>query len=137
MLRRLLKLKRPDRLGRGESGMSLLETLAAMAIIGIVLVIFLSGLSTSSKAAMIADEQSTAESLARTQIEWVKRATYVSGATTYAPESIPGSSDYSGYSVNVTAAALRTPDDGIQKITVTVKHVGRDVATLDGYKTNR
>jgi len=115
----------------------LLETLAALAITGVVVVAFLSGLGTASRAAIVADEQTTAESLARTQIDWVKQAAYVSGAATYTAASIPGSADYSGYSVNITAAALNVPDDGIQKITVTVRRLSRDVATLQGYKVDR
>ncbi len=120
-----------------ESGMTLIETLVALALVGAIVISFLSGLATTSKATMVADEQSTAESLARSQMEWVKMATYVSGVTTYSAATIPSGSDYTGYSVTITAASLNIPDDGIQKITVTAKHSAKNVISLEGYKVNR
>ncbi len=120
-----------------ESGMALIETLVAMALVGSIAVTYLSGLATTFKATMVADEQSTAESLARSQMEWVKTVTYVSSTANYTATAIPSASDYTGYSVNITAAALNTPDDGIQKITVAVKHWGKQLISLEGYKVNR
>ncbi len=117
--------------------MALIETLVAMALVGSIAVTYLSGLATTFKATMVADEQSTAESLARSQMEWVKTVTYVSGTANYTATAIPSGSDYTGYSVNITAAALNTPDDGIQKITVAVKHGGKQLISLEGYKVNR
>jgi len=122
---------------RSESGDTLLTTIVALAVIGVVVTAFLGGLGTASKAAIIADEQTTAESLARSQIEWVKKATYVPGATTYSAAPIPGDNDYISYSVAITAAALHTPDDGIQKITVAVQRNSREVVKLDSYKVER
>ncbi len=135
---RLLPINwRLDKSAGSESGMTLIETLVALALVGAIVVSYLSGLATTSKATMVADEQSTGESLARSQMEWVKKATYVSGATTYSAASIPSGSDYTGYSANITAASLRTPDDGIQKITVTVMHFAKNVISLEDYKVNR
>ena len=38
----------------------------------------------------------------------------------------------------ITAAEpLRAPDDGIQKITVTIKHSDKVVIRLEGYKVDR
>lgn len=122
---------------RGESGMTLMESLVALLIVSLVVIAGLTGLATSSKATIISDEQSTAESLARSQMEWVKRAAYVSGTGNYTAEAIPSSSDYAGYSVNIAAASLNQPDDGIQKITVTVLRSGAPVVSLEGYKVNR
>ena len=47
-----------------ESGVTLLETLVALAVLAAIAVGFLSGLATTSKAAIVSDEQSTAKSLA-------------------------------------------------------------------------
>ena len=55
-----------------ESGVTLIETLVALAILAVVAVAFVSGLATASKATIIANEQSTAESLARSQLESIK-----------------------------------------------------------------
>ena len=109
----------------------------ALALLGAIVIAFLSSLATTSKATMVADEQTTAESLARTQMEWVKTATYVSGTTTYSAAQVPSVNDYTGYSVNITAASLNIPDDGIQKITVTVKHLDKGTVKLEDYKVDR
>ena len=122
---------------RRESGVTLLETVVALAILGTIGVIFLSGLTTTSKAAFIFDEQATAESLARSQMEWAQNADYVYDATQYSPTPIPSGKDYINYSATITAEPLHNPDDGIQKITVTVKHSGETVTKLQGYKVDR
>ena len=120
-----------------ESGVSLIEALVALAIIGTVAVIFLSGVAATSKAAFTVDEQATAESLARSQMEWVKKVDYVYGTTEYSPAPIPSSKDYINYSAVITVEPLRAPDDGIQKITVAVKRSGEGVIKLEGYKVDR
>ena len=125
------------RLVRDESGFSFLEVLAALALLGIIAVAFLGGLATTSKAVVVANEQTVAESLSRSQMEWAKEATYTVNATAYAPAPIPGEADYTGYSATITAEPLNTPDDGIQKVVVTVKHYDEEVITLEGYKVNR
>jgi len=120
-----------------ESGATLMETVVALAILGVIAVTFLSGLATSSKAAFIADEQATAESLAQSQMEWAQNTDYVYGATQYSPTPIPSGKDYIKYSATIAAEPLHDPDDGIQKITVTVKHSGEGVIKLEGYKVDR
>ena len=120
-----------------ESGVAFLETVVALAILGIIAVTFLNGLTTASKSTFIADEQTTAESLAQSQMEWAINATYVNEATQYSSDTIPSGSDYTNYSANITAEPLNTPDEGIQKITVTVNRSGEQVFMLEGYKVRR
>ena len=120
-----------------ESGATLIETLVALALLGIIAVTFLSGLATTSKASIIADEQATAESLARSQMEWAKRVGYVPDATGYSPAPIPDGKDYAGYSVAIVAAPLHGLEDGIQKIIITIKHYDKNVIRLEGYKADR
>lgn len=121
---------------RRQSGLIFIETVVALAILGIIAVTFLNGLTTASKATFIADERATAESLARSQMEWVKNTSYSYNAT-YSPAPIPGGKDYINYSVVITAEPLRDPDDGIQKITVSVKRSDKGVIKLEGYKVDR
>ena len=120
-----------------ESGSAFIETLISLALLGIIAVTFLSGLATTSKASIIASEQSTAEGLARNQMEWVKGVGYADSATEYPPAEIPSGEDYTGYSAIITAEPLHNPDDGIQKITVKVKHYAKEVFILEGYKVDR
>ena len=117
--------------------MTLIETVVALAILGAISVTFLSGLATTSKATFTADEQTTAESLARSQMECVKNTDYVYDAAQYSPAPIPSGKDYINYSVVITAEPLHNPDDGIQKITVTIKHSDKLLITLKDYKVDR
>ena len=130
-------MRRPEkkrfRLFRGHRGVSLIETLVALAILGAITVTFLNGLLTASKAAFTADEQTTAES----QMEWIKNATYVEDTAQYPPALMPSGGDYVNYSAVITAEPLHSPDEGIQKITVTVKRYDETIITLEGYKRQR
>ena len=65
----------------------------------------------------------------------MKNADY--STTEYSPEPVPGDKDYIGYSVVSATEPLHEPDDGIQKITVTVKHSDKEVIKLEGYKVDR
>jgi len=122
---------------KNERGFSLIEVLIALAILGLVAVAFLSGLTTASRALIIADERTTAESLAKSQMEYVKNIDYVDEATSYPAASIPQEHIDAGYSATITALPLHNPDDGIQKITVVVKHGDKEVIILEGYKVSR
>jgi len=120
-----------------ESGTTLIEAVVALAILGTIGVTFLSGLTTTSKAAFISDEQATAESLAQSQMEWVKNASYSYNATGYTSAPIPTVKDYLNYSATIVAAPLHNPDDGIQRLTVTVKRYDETTTKLEGYKVDR
>jgi prepilin-type N-terminal cleavage/methylation domain-containing protein len=132
---------------KSEKGFSLLEVMLAIALIGIIAVAFLIALAGASRAISIADERATAESLARTQMEYVKNQAYidysVSGHEQYEEITPP-----SGYDVELTVV-LPDPendgtgdDDGIQRITITVYHHDKPIITsedytLQGYKVDR
>ena len=123
-----------------EAGASFIETLVILAVLGTVAVVFLNGITISSRAVFITDEQATAESLARSQMEWALNTLttpYVDNATGYSSATIPSGNDYLNYSVNITAEPLNTPDDGIQKITVSVIHSDKQIITLESYKVDR
>lgn len=93
-----------------EAGVSLIETLIALALLGIIAATFLSGLTTAAKATFIADERATAESLARSQMEYVKSQGYIDYAD-------PEHEEYgliitpASYSVEITAVPI-DPDTG-------------------------
>jgi len=120
-----------------ESGTTLVETVVALAVLSTIAVTFLTGLVISSKAAFMIDEQATAESLAQSQMEWAQNATYVDEATGYSTAPIPSGKDYINYSATITAEPLHDPDDGIQKVTVTIKHSDKEIIKLEGYKVYR
>ena len=120
-----------------ESGATLIEAVVALAVLGTIGVTFLSGLTITSKAAFISDERATSESLAQSQMEWVKNASYSYNATGYTSAPVPSSKDYLNYSATIIAAPLHNPDDGIQRITVTVKRDDETTMKLEGFKVDR
>ncbi|MFC2035965.1 hypothetical protein ACFLUJ_07605 [Chloroflexota bacterium] len=120
-----------------ESGATLLETVVALAVLGTIAVTFLTGLITTSKTAFTTDERVTAESLAQSQMEWAQNTVYTNNTTQYSPAPIPSSDDYINYSANITAESLNNPDNGIQKIIVTVTRSGEQAFILEGYKVKR
>jgi prepilin-type N-terminal cleavage/methylation domain-containing protein len=133
-----------DSLTGSQLGMTLIEVLVALGILAAVAVVFLVGMSTSSKAVIVSQESVASESLAKSEMEYVKSVTYLNTPWTYELPSNPPSWDlthslpngYEGYSVQVDAALVpgHITDDGIQRITVAVSRNGETAFTLVGYK---
>ena len=156
--------------------MTLIEVVVALALLGIIAVTFLGGLTAAARAALLADVRTTAESLARAQMEYVKSQGYVAvnvtdGEALYQKLKLTGDGaaipdGYSIWSLNRTTGVFdngghdeliiaipwdseknepwSAPDDnptrhdaGLQRITLTIKHEGKAVFTLEGYKMNR
>ena len=125
---------------RGQGGYTLIETLAGLAILAMVGVTFLSAMVVSTKATIIADERTTAESLSQAQLEYVMQCHYddMNVPPLY---GVDGSIDIpQGYSIEVNAERLdlyedgTANDDGVQRITVKIYHEGELVTTTEGYK---
>jgi len=141
--------------------MTLIEVVVTLALLGIIAVTFLGGLTVAARAALLADIRTTAESLARAQMEYVKKQGYNStlvddGHATYAKlVNIPHgyaiwSIDRHDAEVSDTAddpiiaipwdsqngrpVPLGDDDIGLQKIELVIKHEGKAIFTLEGYK---
>lgn len=146
----------------GSRGMSAIEVIVALALLAATAVAFLSGLTTALHTSRIADERSVAQTLAQSEMEYVKSQEYSTDAWSYTVTTDDSSSsngpdwfdenhalaDESGtYSVEVAAAEFDAdeddefPDDvddeGIRKITVTVSHHGEEAMVLEDYKVDR
>jgi type II secretory pathway pseudopilin PulG len=128
-----------------ESGLMLIESLAATAIIAMIAVGLLSGMSIASKSDFIITKASKAEALARSQMEYIKSSDYID-------YSVPGHGNYElltvpdSYTVemNCSPVSLSTgqtlnpdEDEGIQLINIIVSYDGEQAATLKGYKIDR
>jgi len=152
---------------RGRSrGFTLIEVLVALALFGIIAIVFAGGLGTASRAVFTADIRATAESLARSQMEYVKNQCYYAQPWSYEVDHIestcqcdpqedekcPGcnpsyklESDYAGYTAAVEADDVLDDEEDpkgedIQQITVRVFHdsdTSRAVITLVGYNVDR
>ena len=67
-----------------EKGISTLEVLLAIVILGVVAIAFLSSIGTATQATVITREQSVAESLVRSEAEYVKgRSPYRKGGRSH------------------------------------------------------
>ena len=123
-----------------EKGFSLIEVILAIALLGVVAIAFLSALAGGSKAIFIADERATAESLARAQMEYVRNQEYdaENKPPVYAKIPVPD-----GYDIDLIPVRLdpngdgTDTDDGIQSISVLIKHHGKEIFTLEGYRSWR
>lgn len=110
-----------------EKGFTFIEVVISLAVLGIIAVGFLSGLTAASKGLMIADERATAHNLAESLMENVKNQPY---ATSYSV-SVPG--EYAGYIPHVVTLSLE--DGNIQKITITIDHQDKPgIIVLEDYK---
>jgi prepilin-type N-terminal cleavage/methylation domain-containing protein len=153
MKKRDLKVK-PRKAFQGRSGgFTFIEVVIALALFGIIGIAFAGGLGTASRAVLTGDIRTNAESVARTEMEYAKSQEYSSGNWAYVVTSSGStcngtcswpdltlhqlSVEHAGYTANVQAEALDDPDDGIQRITVTVSHEDEEVISLEGYIVNR
>jgi type II secretory pathway pseudopilin PulG len=138
---------------RSERGVTLAEVLIALFILGFVGVAVIAGVFTTVKSNETARTRITAESLARSELEYVNSQAY----TTLYPGTPTSSSwdytlprdppdpprwdslhnglpwDYAGYEITVSSAEKAT---GIQKITAVVRDVNKDVdiLTIETYR---
>lgn len=117
---------------RGERGFSLLESLVAIAILGGGALTLILAMSSGALAVNVNDEQSVAQSLARTQLEYIKSQDYDAGASAYPLVSAP-----EGYSISVSVSAVPGAVGNIQKITVNVARDEGTIMTTEDYKVNR
>ncbi|MFC1967502.1 hypothetical protein ACFLV2_02570 [Chloroflexota bacterium] len=125
------KTRAKDR-AREESGLGLVETLMAVAILGTAIVAFVTALSTGSIAVGQNEEQTVAQGLARSQLEYTKSYPYDVNAITY-----PTVTPRAGYAVAVAVGPVPGTDTDMQKITVTVSREGQDILNVENYKMNR
>src|SRR4030043_1103780 len=88
----------------GEQGLTLIEILVAMGILAAVAVTFLLGMAASSQAVMVSQERVAVDSLAKSQMEYVKNLPYddVNDPPVYAVA--PGLPIPAGYNILVNAA---------------------------------
>ena len=141
-------------------GQLLIEVLIALALLGIISTVFIGAMYTALHSARIADEQSIALTLCKSEIEYVKQQEYSTTdweySVTYSgneatlsadegaepswwPENpddlvLPSSGDFGGYMVTVTGGEI---ESGLRLITAIAVHQGTQVLTLENYKLSR
>ena len=135
---------------RGQKGLTLLETLIALTILSVIALSIFLALDVSHKTTATVDKNTIAESLTRTELEYIKNSPYDTSLDPGHPQyAVDPSIDLDGdpyngrYSITVTAERLDPEndgfddDDGIQKVTVEVDYDGEEVMTTEDYKVDR
>lgn len=134
---------------KSEKGFALIETLVALALMGITAVGLLSGLATTFRAGTISQERVVAESLAKSQWEYIRAQDYILTAD-YDPNdpekryqliAIPDELVVKDYTVEIgTPATIIGPDDGefeLQSITVVINCDSKQLLTISDYRVGR
>ena len=116
----------------GESGMTLLEALVAIGILGGCVLTMILAMSSGALAVRENGQEVTVQNLARSQMEYIKNYAYSSNATTYPKISVPA-----GYSISVKVTAVPSTNTNIQKVTANVSRNGTVLMTVTDYKVNR
>jgi type II secretory pathway pseudopilin PulG len=137
------------RLIRSQRGVGLVEVIIALGILGVVSIAFLGALATASNAIVVSDEQTTAESLASSEMEYIKSQDYIDysqdGHNVY--DSVSPPEDYGVFTIVAPfdpesgnpypqVGGVYEQDEGIQRITVTIVYFPKDktVFIMEGYK---
>ena len=107
----------------GERGLTLLEVIIALGILGIIGTAFLVTLATGNRATGALDQQTEAEALARTQLELMADVGPCSGA--YPTVATPFQ-----FTVSATSTYEDAPTNKLEKIVVTVSREGRPILSL-------
>jgi len=127
------------RITRGERGASLVEILAAVAVISLSLVVLIASLSTGALAVRTSNRLTRAANLAAVQLESIKAADYVTGTVSYPtiPTGAYTIDQEISYWGGSSFASAPGADSGMQWITVTVSYDGEALAVVSNYKVNR
>jgi prepilin-type N-terminal cleavage/methylation domain-containing protein len=112
-----------------EKGSTFIEVLVAVALLGIIAVLFLGGVANSSSMRVTADERASAKILAQGLMDDIKKEPYQPSYNLV----VPG--EFGGYSANLTVTGMA--NGHIQKLTIVIKRTDRDLLTLEGYKVER
>ena len=150
---------------KGERGFSLVEVLIALAVLGIIAATFMTSLSVSGNSVIITDESATAESIARSQLEFIREYQYIDAPVgedrnyselagfeefeLQVQEEHPNYSIWSfnrneeivenimGVAWNSESNTPRSADIGLQRIKLAIKHNDKVVLVLETYKVRR
>jgi len=124
-----------------QKGFLLIEILVGLALMGIIAAGFVNGLSTTFTGVTVSQERVTAESLAKSQIEYIKVQDYIPVAeydpvtNCYELIDIPADLDAAGYTVEINPPeAIISEVIELQSVTVVVKRNGEGKMSISVYR---
>jgi hypothetical protein len=131
---RLKKQLRRGEHGRvGERGITLVEAAVSVLLLGGGVLTMILTMSGGVLAVQLNDEEVTAQTLARSQMEYIKEYPYNFLGVTYPTISAPAD-----YSIHITVQSVPgISSTDIQKVTAVITRAGQTVFTLEDYKVNR
>jgi type II secretory pathway pseudopilin PulG len=129
MFRKIINKISPN---RGQRGMSLLEAVVAIALLGGVVIVMVFAMSGGVLAVGENAEEVTVQELARSQMEYIKSCAYDPVATTYPTVTMP-----TDYTISVAVENVPDTNTDIQKVTASISRSGELVMTVTDYKVNR
>jgi Tfp pilus assembly protein PilV len=112
---------------KGEKGTSLIETIIALGLLGVISASFLGATATTSTARVTADEKASGKILAESLMEGIKKEPYASSYDITVP------SEFGGFTAQVNVVE----NNYIQDITITIDRRGNEVFSLESYKVDR
>ena len=136
--------ERPTSVTNGRNGFSLIEVLVGVTIFAIIGVALVGGLSTGYRSLSISQERTFAESLAKSQVEYIKEQEYISVAdyTTIGPYqliTIPAHLSSANYTVEISppeiAEVAGVSGFELQSIAIKVKRDGSVKLSIISYRT--
>ena len=131
---------------QGQAGISLLETLAAVAILAFIGTTVVRALDTNYRANRTLDEQVKAVNLATGYIDAIKQSSYADNYTSATANiTVPyqytvvidtyGTNNYTGD--NTTWVGPPSSGQTFQKITIAISREGRPVFSMCSFRTKR
>lgn len=131
-----------------QKGFLLIEILVGLALLGAITVALLNGMSTAFKGISVSQERVAAESLAKSQIEYIKVQDYVlvadynptDPANRYELIDIPADLLSAGYSIEINTPQIVTSSNEtgfeLQSVNVTVKRSEQGKLIITFYNLN-
>ncbi len=114
---------------RGERGVSLLETLLGLGLLGVIGIGFLTSLATSSSTTRTLDVRVDAEAMVRSQLEDIRSRPY---ASSYSVTVVPPP----GFTLSIVTQQL-DGGNNLQQVTAKVAQGASTVMRLNTYKARR
>ena len=131
-----------------QKGFLLIEILVGLALLGAITVALLNGMSTAFKGISVSQERVAAESLAKSQIEYIKVQDYVlvadynpnDPANRYELIDIPADLLSAGYSIEINTPQIVTSSNEtgfeLQSVNVTIKRSEQGKLIITFYNLN-